>query len=100
MTDYISREKALEIRVSEGYNNDGILFIPYRDLREHLRSIPAADVAPVVRCRECKWGRDVREGGEFVWCGKPYAPPWASHVENWYCADGEQKCLTKEGTDR
>lgn len=48
MTDYISREKALEIRVSCGYNDDGILFIPLRDVREHLRSIPAADVAPVV----------------------------------------------------
>lgn len=45
----------------------------------------------VVRCRECKWGRTVRECSEYVWCGKPYASPWASHKADWYCADGKRK---------
>lgn len=62
---------------------------------EILQNASTVDAVPVVRCRECKWGRTVREGSEYVWCGKPYAAPWSSHVANWYCADGKRKEDTK-----
>lgn len=46
MTDYISRGSALEVRVSEGINDDGILFVPYEDVTRYLQNLPAADVVP------------------------------------------------------
>lgn len=45
----------------------------------------------LVRCRDCMWGRPVRESREYVWCCKPFAPPWASYKADWYCADGKRK---------
>lgn len=65
------------------------------EINQIINDAPTVDAVPVVRCRECKWGRTVREGSEYVWCGKPYAAPWSSHVANWYCADGKRKEDTK-----
>lgn len=65
--------------------------------RKLIAEQPTVDAVPVVRCRECKWGRTVREGSEYVWCGKPYAAPWSSHIANWYCADGRRKEDEKDG---
>lgn len=56
-----------------------------------IDAAPTIDAVLVVRCGECKWGRTVRECSEYVWCGKPFAPPWASYKEDWYCADGKPK---------
>ena len=33
----------------------GIYADAYNDLAEDFYSIPATDVAPVVRCKDCKW---------------------------------------------
>ena len=60
---YISREKTLkEIKgsVSEVFNIASNAGRMYQKITEIVESVPAADVAPVVRCRECKhytdWG--------------------------------------------
>ena len=46
--EYIDREWLLNegIRVTSGYNNDGVIMIPMRDVRESIQNAPAADVAP------------------------------------------------------
>lgn len=85
MTDIISRDGLLWSIYEKGEYEKG-----YADGKR--------DAVPVVRCRECKWGRTVRECSEYVWCGKPYAPPWASHKADWYCADGKRKGDAKDGT--
>lgn len=46
--------------------------------------LPAADVAPVVRCRDCRWRHD------------DSYPMWLPCVEvetdpDWFCADGERR---------
>lgn len=47
-TDYIDREWLLNegIRVTYGYNDNGIVLIPMGDVRESIKKAPAADVAP------------------------------------------------------
>lgn len=48
MAEYIDREKAIEtVKFYDGYNDP----IPWAV--DSLKVIPAADVAPVVRCRDC-----------------------------------------------
>ena len=63
MDDYISRKAAIDyIRgqseecqkaFEELGGESGIYADAYNDLAEDFYSIPAADVAPVVRCRDC-----------------------------------------------
>ena len=49
MTDYISREAALTaLQDSDLFNTTE------RQLRA-IRELPAADVAEVVRCKDCRW---------------------------------------------
>lgn len=47
-TDYIDREWLLNegIRVTYGYNHDGIILVPMRDVNESIKKAPSADVAP------------------------------------------------------
>lgn len=50
-----------------------------------FKNAPIADVAEVVRCKECKhWERDVifQDG----WCMGRHQPN-----PNWFCADGERR---------
>ena len=44
MDKYISLYAALDLTFSQGINEDGLLYVPYREVIEHLRNIPAADV--------------------------------------------------------
>ena len=57
MTDYISREAALEITTRTCGD--------YAAAFAEIRKLPAADVVPVVRCKDCK------HRTEFGNCGHP-----------------------------
>ena len=70
MADYISREAAIayireqseecQKAFEELGGESGIYADAYNDLAEDFYSIPAADVAEVVRCRDCDaWKRNV-----------------------------------------
>ena len=58
----------MKIRFSSGFDHDGILFVPYRDVEEHLKKLPS------VQPRKGKWhGKGDSEGfGIFICdnCGK------------------------------
>ena len=59
--------------------------IPYLQAAKVLREVsdtPAADVAPVVRCKECKW-----TGGDFV-C---YRGVMVQHKPEDFCSYGERR---------
>lgn len=48
-------------------------------------SIPAADVAPVVRCKDCKWWKDeICTNVNGAYKNLIFNP-------NWYCASGERR---------
>lgn len=70
----------------------GIYADAYNDLAEDFYSIPAADVAPVTRCKDCKYG--VADCcGEYV-CGHPEYElcegVWC-YPGDYFCAYGEPK---------
>ena len=83
MTDYILREAAIEVMYKDAETHPDHTF--WTTQNEALRNIPAADVRPVVLCRDCKWCHD-------GYCEKyddiiPFGcanKPW----EDWFCADG------------
>ena len=64
--DCIDRHKAINIRFSAGFDHDGILYVPWKDVEAHLKELPS--VKPefqewqkiilsklmVIRCKDCK----------------------------------------------
>ena len=79
MAEYIDRE-ALLLRIDcHGTNKFGMLD---EDIRVFVKEQPTADVAPVVRCKECKWA-----GGDFV-C---YRGVMVQHKPEDFCSYGERR---------
>lgn len=42
MKDLIDRQAALDFKVSHGLNENGILYVPYADVKKHLEQLPSA----------------------------------------------------------
>ena len=59
MTEYIDREAANLALAEQGFDWD--------KTKQALASVPAADVVPVVRCKDCKWFAD-NNGGQWYGC--------------------------------
>lgn len=71
MAEFIKREAVIDL-ITRRYENPEIC-------TQEIDSIPAADVAPVVRCKDCK---------------HRYSDSWCEYVDdddNFYCARGERK---------
>ena len=83
MSDYISREAAISKIRDEGVlGGDYDAYEREEDVVNTLKSIPAADVVEVVRCRECKHHDGIR-----CFC-------WNSVIVTRfddYCSNGERK---------
>lgn len=68
MAEYIAREELLaQLRAMESYNVSPMYRRGYDDCVEAILKAPAADVVPVVRCKDCKWFVD-NNGGEWYGC--------------------------------
>lgn len=64
MAEYIERE-ALLLRIDcHGTNKFGMLD---EDIRAFIKAQPAADVAEVVRCKDCN-GSQVSDDGKYIIC--------------------------------
>lgn len=98
MTDYISREAAIEAMYKDAESHPGHTF--WVTQLEALLNIPAADVRSVVLCRDCvNYVEDGEDNGEKMcvidaeWCVedgcyygfKAYTPP------DWFCAGGKKR---------
>lgn len=63
---------------------------------EHIQRIPAADVAPVVRCKDCEYVRptiNVHTGEQAgIWCA---LHDILNISQNDYCSRGEKKGATE-----
>lgn len=96
MSDYISREAAIDslVKLERTARHNSVLRPDHvEECREVLRSIPAADVVEVVRCKDCKysehWYRDKRLCR--LWYGeeKPSAP--IDVFDDGFCNYGERR---------
>ena len=82
MDEYIKREAVIEAIMSEP--PDAHYPQWYVD---KIKSIPAADVAPVVRCKDCRW-RSREDCAMFYRCDCGEQHTW--ETDNDFCSYGEQ----------
>ena len=80
--EYIKREDAIA-KPFRFYMRNGVLSNPVVSVRT-IKELPAADVAPVVRCKDCKhYQHDAFF--DHDWCNGQRVTP------DYYCADGERR---------
>lgn len=56
---------AVEFKVEYGYDNKGVLLVPFRDIKKSIEAAKTVDAVPVVRCKDCKWFADNNDGNWF-----------------------------------
>lgn len=88
MAEYITKDQVIEWFRPYGHTDEGV---PYYGLVTDIREMKSADVAPVVRCRDCKHSYEDLGGlyccsfGPCVDC--PVSP-------DFWCANGKRKEVT------
>lgn len=80
MSTYIRADVAAEV-VAEKHG------IPLGDLVDTFADIPTADVAPIVRCKDCHW-RGSEECAMFYRCECGEQHTW--ETDNDFCSYGER----------
>lgn len=80
MAEYIEREKLPQKRGYWDDYSDG-----WDDCLDTIAKIPAADVALVVRCKDCKFYQHDKYGG---WCFNNYENPLADED---FCSHGKKR---------
>ena len=90
MTEYIDRNSLLNA-LDAAEKHGGMGMIIAGTLRRYVKSIPAVDVAPVVRCKDCKYftkGPYVFDNSK-CWCACWYD----SVKDDDFCSYGAKKDL-------
>lgn len=89
MAEYIEREAAVHLLMTRGrYLTKDLVM----DAAYEVSKIPAADVAPVVRCKDCKWyGKNEYnwEDEDEMFC--KYWTDWLPTYSDDFCSYGERK---------
>lgn len=78
---------AVKFNFPYGYDDNGILLVPYRDAKKLIEAAKTVDAVPVVRCKDCiytrkLYGRLVCKYGTCSGC---------ILREDFFCANGERK---------
>ena len=100
MAKYIDREALVEWlkRIPLKDLSDGLglcRVIMEDDFKKAIKKMPkgiVADVAPVVRCKDCEYSYDIsgrRRCSHGICCGRA-VPPY------FYCAEGKERSLTND----
>ncbi len=83
MADYIERDAVVDL-ITRRYENPEIC-------TQEINSIPAADVAPVVRCKDCKHCTETADyGGRGLFCAI-WGRGWHRVQPDDFCSYGERK---------
>ncbi len=100
MAEYIKREAAIayireqseecQKAFEELGGESGIYADAYNDLAEDFYRIPAANVAPVVRCEDCKH-YDMGVCLKIYSDGNVHSAAWQSRNPDDFCSYGERK---------
>lgn len=91
MDEYIKRDGLLsKFNIDDMMNVNGTL-ISLRDAREVISSFPAADVAPVVRCKDCQKSGVTEFGKRF--CSEPMGAFYGCIPveDDFFCSGGRRR---------
>jgi hypothetical protein len=92
MTEYIDREAAIKaIYDSDPFGIHKCFGWRAMDIEEALRAIPAADVAPVVRCKDCQKSGVTEFGKRF--CSEPMGAFYGCIPveDDFFCSGGRRR---------
>ena len=84
---------AVKFEVEYGYDNHGVLLVPYRDIKKSMEATKTVDAIPVVRCKECKYSYADLDGlcCTYGVCIDSIVP------EDFYCSYGERRGGGEDG---
>lgn len=84
---------AVKFEVEYGYDNHGVLLVPYRDIKKSMEATKTVDAVPVVRCKECKYSYADLDGlcCTYGVCLDSIVP------EDFYCSYGERRGGGEDG---
>lgn len=98
MADYIDREaaKVFFMNMDAGRRCPCSTLLTPEEFTEYLDEIPTADVAPVVRCRECKrWQRHSEINRDYGGCRR-----YSSTMRyDDFCSQGERRTGNGKAVD-
>ena len=87
MSDYISREKAVNAAIDAVDDWDGGCNKSRAELIEReMNKLPAADVRPVVLCKDCEWWEKQKDSAQGR-CALMGMYP----TGGWFCANGKRE---------
>ena len=93
MAEYIERKAAVNaiLKLVPKVDDDGYCWVIRGDAARAIDSIPAADVRPVVLCRDCKhW--DIDWVPNYAKENEHFCPiVTLTTRDDWFCADGEKR---------
>ena len=92
MTEYIERDALLD-NISAAVKHRGMGEIIGKTLMRYVKRQPAADVAPVVRCKDCKHYliADEFDGGKRIMCEVNHFSYLNSDGDMHFCSYGERR---------
>ena len=79
---YIDADNILYKDLSEGR---GVCWVTFRDW---INEMPTVDAVEVVRCKDCRWGKEVC--GNIECFADTNVPP-EYHSYEWFCPNGEHR---------
>ena len=88
MAEYIEREAAVCVALG-AIALGNTAYSDRFEIAARLRSIPAADVRPVVTCADCKY--NTREVTDLIGNSAIQCITGLTHRHDWFCADGEKR---------
>lgn len=91
--EYISREAAMKAVASQyGACRSPAQNRMLDEIRNKIRRMPAADVAPVVRCKDCKYGSYASKPNGAMVCLRTNDGVWRKEAD--FCSYGEYQTNT------
>lgn len=105
MDDLIRRQTALNIRFSDAINEDGVLYVPFRDFSKGLKALPSAQPELIEKTAYIRGFEQGRTQGMIDTKAEEVAQPTADVVEivrckdcKWWDNDGDaERCTHKYG---
>ena len=82
---------AVKFNFQYGYDDNGILLVPYRDAKKLIEAAKTVDAVPVVRCRGCKHCEEATDHeGRGFFCAI-WGRGWHRVQPGDFCSYGERK---------
>lgn len=81
---------AVKFNFQYGRDDNGILLVPYRDIKKSIEAAKTVDAMPVVRCRDCKKSGLTEFGKRY--CSEPMGAFYGCIPveDDFFCSGGKR----------